>query len=103
VNLRLQITIVALVVTTMALAPSLVMNQSAEAASVEKCKDPKKSTLLGHNYNNYLDGCKDGWFNWDDCGNGPNPKDKGPYAEGYKDGWKKRQEKNPTRGSCPNK
>ena len=100
-NLRLQITVIALVVTTMALAPSLVMNQSAEGAShVIKCEDQKQSSLLGHNYNNWVDGCKDGWYNWNVCGLGPNPKDSGPYAEGYKAGWQKGEQHNPARTGC---
>ena len=41
-NYRLQITIVALVVTTMTLAPSLVMNESAEAASHVKCESRRE-------------------------------------------------------------
>lgn len=41
-NTKLQIAIIALVVTTMALDPSLVMNQSAEAAShTTKCEAEK--------------------------------------------------------------
>jgi hypothetical protein len=62
-NSRLQIAIIALVVTTMALAPSLVMNQSAEAASHKtKCEAEKRKS------ESWINGCKEGWFNWDNCG-----------------------------------
>jgi hypothetical protein len=95
VNLRLQITIVSLVVTTMALAPSLAMNQSAEAASsVTKCADEKGKD------EHWIKGCSDGWFNWDKCGtNYPHGSDM--FYEGYKAGWKKGQASNP-KVSCPN-
>ena len=77
-NYTLQITIVALVVTTMALAPSLIMNQSAEAASHVKCEDEKGKS------HTWISGCKDGGEYWKDvCGLGPTEGDKGQYAEGY--------------------
>ncbi|MDN5846223.1 MAG: hypothetical protein L0H53_08120 [Candidatus Nitrosocosmicus sp.] len=93
-NYRLQITIVALVVTTMALAPSLVMNQSAEAASHIKCEDEKGKS------HTWISGCKDGWYNWDVCGLGPTEGDKGQYAEGYIAGWKKGKQHDPSRTGC---
>ena len=92
-NIRLQIAIIALVVTTMALAPSLVMNQSAEA-KVIKCEDEKGKD------EHWIKGCSDGWFNWDKCGtNYPHGSDM--FYEGYQAGWKKGQASNP-KVSCPN-
>ena len=82
-----------LVVTTMALDPSLVINQSAEAAShVIKCENEKGKT------HQWINGCKDGWYNWDLCGVGPDGT--GQYVEGYKDGWEKGQQHNPARAGC---
>ena len=94
-NSRLQIAIIALVVTTVALAPSLVMNQSAEAAShTTKCEAEKGKS------ESWIKGCKDGWFNWDKCGTNY-PHNSKEFYEGYKAGWKLGQASNPN-VSCPN-
>ena len=65
-NLRLQIAIVALVVTSITLSPSLIASQPAEA--IVKCEDEKGKS------HTWISGCKDGWYNWDVCGNGPDGK-----------------------------
>ena len=89
-NSRLQMAIIALVVTTMALAPSLVMNQSSEAAShIIKCENEKGKSA------GWKKGCQDGWMNWDNCGTNY-PHNSKVFYEGYQAGWKKGQENNPT-------
>jgi hypothetical protein len=94
-NTRLQIAIIALVVTTMALAPSLVMNQSAEAASHKtKCEAEKGKS------ESWINGCKEGWFNWDNCGTNY-PHGSKEFYEGYKAGWEIGKANNPN-VSCPN-
>ncbi|KAA2283717.1 hypothetical protein [Candidatus Nitrosocosmicus sp. SS] len=92
---RLQITIIALVVATIAVTPALVMNQSAEAAShTTKCEAEKGKSA------EWIKGCKDGWFNWDQCGTNY-PHGSKEFYEGYKAGWEKGKANNPN-VSCPN-
>ena len=99
-NLRLQITIVTLVVTTIALAPSLTSLISSHAQTttttkIIKCEDEKGKT------HTWITGCKDGWYNWDVCGEGPAGTSQ--YDQGYAAGWKKGQQHNPGRVGCSNK
>jgi hypothetical protein len=103
VNLRQQITIVTFVVTTIALAPSLTSLISSHAqttttSKIVRCEEEKGQT------HTWISGCKDGWYNWDVCGLGPdrNPKP-GSYDAGYTAGWKKGQQHNPGRVGCSNK
>jgi hypothetical protein len=103
VNLRLQITILTLVVTTIALAPSLTSLISSHAQTtttttttkIIKCEDEKGKS------HTWITGCKDGWYNWNACGNGP--MGTGQYDLGYAAGWKKGQQQNPGRVGCSNK
>ncbi len=73
---------IAIAVTSMALAPSLIIYQPADA--VKLCRDYAKS-------NNWIAGCMDGWYDHDHClaykGGGS-----GDYSRGYAIGWEK--------GSC---
>ena len=100
-NFRLEITIVALVVTTIALAPSLTSLISSHAQTttttkIIKCEDEKGMT------HTWISGCKDGWYNWDVCGLGPDGTAKpGTYDSGYAAGWKKGQQHDPARHGCP--
>jgi len=89
-HFRMQLAIVTFVVSTMVLAPALISNQPADA--VTKCESVKGKS------HTWISGCKDGWYNWDDCGNGPDGT--GQYAEGYAHGWKLGQEHNPNRTGC---
>jgi hypothetical protein len=95
-SFRLQIAIVAIVVTTIALAPSLTSMISSHAQTtttttkIIKCEDEKGKT------HKWITGCRDGWYEWDVCG----IKDTGTgqYYVGYEAGWKKGQERNPNAG-----
>ena len=94
---RLQITMVALVITTIALAPSLISSQLAQAQTTKKiikCEDEKGKS------HTWITGCKDGWYNWGVCGVGPEKGATGQYNEWYAAGWKKGQEHNPSRSGC---
>ncbi len=72
---------IAIAITTMALAPSLIIYQSADAA--KHCTDYGKS-------NTWVNGCQQGWWDHDHCYQySPGT---GEYASGYKVGWSK--------GSC---
>jgi hypothetical protein len=97
-NYRLQITIVALLVTTIALAPSLISSQLAQAQTTKtmpiKCEDEQGKS------HTWITGCKDGWYNWGVCGVGPTQGATGQYDQGYAAGWKKGQEHNPSRSGC---
>lgn len=92
-NFKMQVAIVAFVVSTIALAPVLISSQPAHAIS--KCEDEKGSSHI------WITGCKDGWYNWDVCGVGPKiGGGTGQYEQGYEAGWKKGQEHNPNRTGC---
>ena len=97
-NYRLQITIVALVVTTIVLAPSLISSQLTQAQTTRtmpiKCEDERGKS------HTWISGCKDGWYTWNVCGLGPTPGATGQYDQGYAAGWKKGQEHNPSRSGC---
>jgi hypothetical protein len=83
VNFRINMLVIAFaVVASVGLSPSLVMNQSASAAS-HSCEIPGKPS-------DWIQGCKDGWYDHDHCM--PYSPVVGHYAEGYKVGWPK--------GSC---
>ena len=87
-NFSLQIGIVAIIATIM--ATTLISSQAQQQATPSKCEDEK-----GKNHR-WIEGCKDGWYEWDVCG----IKDSGTgqYYEGYEVGWKKGQEAHPDRG-----
>jgi hypothetical protein len=77
-NYRLQITMVALVITTIALAPSLLSSQLAQAQTttkIIKCEDEKGKS------HTWITGCKDGWYNWGVCGVGPEKCATGQYDQ----------------------
>lgn len=79
---RLGMMAIVMVVTSLTLAPTLVMNQSAEANHY--CTDYKGKSK------DWIEGCKQGWYDHDHCwGYYPG---KGDYARGYAVGWDK--------GSC---
>jgi hypothetical protein len=72
---------IAIAVTSMALAPSLIIYQAADA--VKHCTDYGESKA-------WVEGCKQGWSDHDNCFH-YNPGT-GEVAKGYKVGWSK--------GSC---
>ncbi|MDN5847016.1 MAG: hypothetical protein L0H53_12165 [Candidatus Nitrosocosmicus sp.] len=74
-----------LVVTSMALAPSLIVYKSAEAT--EHCTSYKGKS------SEWVAGCKQGWSDHDNCYKyDPNKGETTDWVNGYKVGWKK--------GSC---
>ena len=77
---KLFVIVVAL--TLMALTPSLMFNQSAEANPW--CESQKGKS------NDWVLGCKGGWYDHDRCYS--YSPESGDYAKGYKVGWDK--------GSC---
>lgn len=81
-DFRLGMMAIVMVVTSLTLAPTLVMNQSAEANHY--CTDYKGKSK------DWIEGCKQGWYDHDHCwGYSPGS---GDYAKGYAVGWDK--------GSC---
>lgn len=76
-----KIAVIALVVASMALAPSIVFNQPAKAAS-NWCENQGKSQ-------NWVNGCKQGWSDHDHCYSYDPDGESNAFASGYKVGWKK--------------
>lgn len=73
---------IAIAITSIALAPSLIIYQPADAA--KHCTDYSGKSEA------WIDGCKQGWWDHDHCYQySPGT---GQYASGYKVGWSK--------GSC---
>lgn len=91
-NTKTKIFTIALAVATIALAPTLISSQPAHA--VTKCEDEKGKSPK------WITGCKDGWYNYDDCGNGPSGTPKTDYERGWVAGWEKGKENNPGRPNC---
>jgi len=80
-NVQISIVVIALAVASLALAPSPIINQSADAKPW--CETQGKSS-------NWVFGCKNGWWDHDHCQD--YRPESGDYAKGYKVGWDK--------GSC---
>ena len=57
---RMQVAIVAFSVLTIAIAPTSISSQPAQAIS--KCEDEKGKS------HSWMTGCRDGWYEWDVCG-----------------------------------
>jgi hypothetical protein len=91
-HFRMQAAIIAFVVSTIVLSPTLISSQPAHA--VTKCEDEKGKS------SQWISGCKDGWYNWDKCGNGPSGTPKTDYDKGWVAGWNKGKEANPKRTGC---
>ena len=77
---NIKILAIALVAISIAVAPSLVVNKSVDAAS-HYCADE-----IGKS-NAWIEGCKQGWYDHDHC-KSYNPGT-GEVAKGYKVGWNK--------------
>ena len=81
-DFRLGIIAITMVVTSLALAPSVILHQSAEANHY--CTDYKGKSK------SWVEGCKAGWYDHDLCW--VFSPGTGDYAKGYAVGWDK--------GSC---
>lgn len=81
-TIKIGMFMIVLAVVSLALAPSLLINQTAEAN--KWCEDQKGKPHA------WITGCKDGWYDHDNCLS-YHPQS-GDYAKGYKVGWDK--------GSC---
>lgn len=78
-DFRLWVLAITLTVTSLALAPSTIMIQFAEANHY--CTDYKGKSK------DWIEGCKQGWYDHDHCwGYYPGT---GDYAKGYEVGWNK--------------
>jgi hypothetical protein len=85
-NAQIGMLVIAVGVASIALAPSLIVNQSADAQSSSSkpwCESQGKSS-------DWVFGCKNGWWDHDHCQ--PYRPESGHYARGYVVGWDK--------GSC---
>ncbi|HYF99671.1 MAG TPA: hypothetical protein VD815_06235 [Candidatus Saccharimonadales bacterium] len=79
----IKLLIIALAVTSMSLAPSLLINKSADAAS-HYCTEYKGKSQA------WIDGCKQGWSDHDHClGFDPGDGKSNDYWNGYNTGWDK--------------
>ncbi len=77
---NIKILAIALVVISIALSPSLVINKSVDAAT-HYCTDYKGKSQ------NWINGCQQGWWDHNHCwGYSPGS---GDYAKGYSVGWSK--------------
>jgi hypothetical protein len=86
-NVRIGVLLVALGVASMALAPSLIINQSADAQSTSDkhwCRNQKDKS------GDWIFGCQNGWWDHNHCQD--YRPETGHYARGYVVGWE--------RGSC---
>jgi hypothetical protein len=82
-EITIKLLVIALAVTSMALAPSLIINKSADAAS-HSCEDTKGKSK------DWIEGCKRGWYDHDHCyGADPDDGKSQEYYSGYFAGWKK--------------
>ena len=74
--------VIVLAITSMALAPSLIINKSVDAAS-HSCEVKGKSQ-------DWIKGCKQGWSQHDKCeGGDPDDGKSQAYYSGFFAGWKK--------------
>lgn len=78
-KITMKLCAIVIVVTSLALAPSIVYTQPVEAAS-HWCQQQGKSQ-------SWVEGCQQGWFDHDQCGI-YSPEEPGAYVSGYKAGWK---------------
>jgi hypothetical protein len=83
-NVRISILVIALGVVPLAIAPTLIISQPADAAS-HWCENQGKSV-------NWANGCKQGWSDHDHCYPYDPDGESNAFYTGYKVGWKK--------GSC---
>jgi hypothetical protein len=82
-NARIRILVIALGVVSLAVAPSLIINQAADASSHHKwCENQGKSV-------NWVNGCKQGWWDHDHCNPYDPDGESNAFYTGYKVGWKK--------------
>jgi hypothetical protein len=84
-NARTGILVIALEVVSLALAPTLIINQSADAQSLSSkgwCESQGKSI-------NWVNGCKNGWYDHDHCWSYDPDGESNAFYNGYKIGWKK--------------
>lgn len=77
---RSKILVMALTVTSLAMAPSL-FNINSAAAVTHWCEQQGKS-------NNWVNGCKLGWYDHDHCMKYSPTGDTKDEVAGYKAGWK---------------
>ena len=74
---KISLAITSLAVASIALAPSLFVNQHVDAK--HSCRH------AGHTNSDWIEGCIDGWF---DCDHGNNySPGSGQYKKGYNYGW----------------
>jgi hypothetical protein len=71
---------IAIAVTSLAFAPSIVNIQPVDAAS-HWCENQGKSQ-------NWVNGCKQGWYDHDHCYKYDPDGESNAFASGYKVGWK---------------
>lgn len=81
----MKLLVIALAVTSMALAPSLIVNKSADAAN-HYCIDYKGKSQ------NWINGCQQGWWDHNRCNPYFPDGESNAFYSGYKVGWMK--------GSC---
>lgn len=80
---NIKIFLIALVVTSLTLAPSLIFNNSVDAAAPHYCTDYKGKSQ------NWINGCQEGWWDHNHC-NSYNPDGQSTaFYSGYKTGWNK--------------
>ena len=71
---------IAIAVTSLALAPSLIAINTADANS-HWCRDQKGKSQ------DWISGCQRGWADHNECSS-YDPEEPGAYLSGYKAGWK---------------
>ena len=73
---------IVIAVASLALAPSLIVINSADAAT-SYCSDQKVKSQ------NWINGCRQGWSDHDHCYKYDPDGESNAFASGYKVGWKK--------------
>jgi hypothetical protein len=82
-EITIKLLVIALAVTSMALAPSLIINKSADASN-HYCTEYKGKSQ------DWIDGCKQGWFDHDHCYEyNPGDGKTDAFWNGYYAGWNK--------------